>query len=111
MVVKAISSSFNEEAQIRQLVHDAGLEVVAIRRGNWYRPETAAVTLAAYQDALAASCPGQSLACLSFAAGEASTRCTSAVSQGTGVTSALRFSQFDYCRMGKKILQHCPTCR
>jgi SAM-dependent methyltransferase len=43
---------FYEEAEIRRLVRDAGLEVVAIRRGNWYRPETAAVTLAAYQDAL-----------------------------------------------------------
>jgi hypothetical protein len=43
---------FYEEAEIRRLVRDAGLEVIAIRRGNWYRPQTAAATLAAYQDAL-----------------------------------------------------------
>jgi SAM-dependent methyltransferase len=42
---------YYEEPVVRGLIQEAGLEVIALRRGNWYRPGTAGVTYGAHQDA------------------------------------------------------------
>jgi SAM-dependent methyltransferase len=42
---------FYEEAVVRRLIEEAGLEFVALRRGNWFRPGSAGVTYGAHQDA------------------------------------------------------------
>jgi SAM-dependent methyltransferase len=48
---------YYEEAVIRRIIGEAGLELIALRRGNWYRPESAGVTYGAHQDAFLLRAP------------------------------------------------------
>jgi SAM-dependent methyltransferase len=48
---------YYEEAVIRRLIAEAGLEFIALRRGNWYRPDSAGVAYGAHQDAFLLRAP------------------------------------------------------